>query len=277
MDHGAGESLDLAGRVAIVTGGAAGIGGAVVDTLARHGASVLAVDVDESALTDRVAALADAGHSVDEFVGDVTDARVVEQVGEQAAAMGGASILVNNVGHWVRVMPFVETDAAHWQRLHEINTQHVYAMTHALLPQMIDGGGGSIVNVTSIEGVRGYPPDPVYGACKAAVNHFTRSLAGQVGRQGVRVNAVAPDVTDSEQVPYARMVPPEQADKWPDWVPVGRMGQPDDQAAAILFLASDLSRFVTGQVLAVDGGTGNAGGWFPTTRRGGWTNRPVDP
>ena len=277
MTDGAGESLDLTGRLAVVTGGAQGIGGATVDTLAAHGASVLVVDIDGEALAERVDELVAGGGTVEALIGDVTDPEVVEHVRARAEELGGASILVNNVGHWVRVMPFVESDPEHWDALHEVNTLHVYRMTHALLPAMIERGSGSIVNVTSVEGVRGYPPDPVYGACKAAVNQFTRSLAGQVGRHGVRVNAVAPDVTDSAQVPYDRMVPPDQDDKWPDWVPVGRMGVPADQAAAVLFLASDLSRFVTGQVLGVDGGTEVMGGWFPTTRRGGWTNRPIDP
>jgi NAD(P)-dependent dehydrogenase (short-subunit alcohol dehydrogenase family) len=270
------EALDLTGRAAVVTGGAQGIGGATVDALAAHGAAVLAVDLDGATLESRVGSLTARGRTVEPLEGDVTDPAVVEQVRERADALGGASILVNNVGHWVRVVPFVDSDPDHWQALHEVNTLHVYRTTRALLPGMIDRGRGSIVNVTSIEGDRGYPPDPVYGACKAAVNHFTRSLAAQVGRHGVRVNAVAPDVTDTAQVPYGRMVPPEQGHKWPDWVPVGRMGEPDDQAAAILFLASDQSRFVTGQVLGVDGGTAVMGGWFPTTRRGGWTNRPDD-
>jgi NAD(P)-dependent dehydrogenase (short-subunit alcohol dehydrogenase family) len=277
MTDGDAESLDLGGRVAVVTGGAGGIGGATVDVFAAHGASVLVVDIDGEALERRVNSLTASGSTVTGVTGDVTDSGVVEEVREQADALGGAAILVNNVGHWVRVMPFVDSGPGHWQALHEVNTLHVYRMTHALLAGMIERASGSIINVTSIEGGRGYPPDPVYGACKAAVNHFTRSLAGQVGRHGVRVNAVAPDVTDSAQVPYERMVPPDQAHKWPDWVPVGRKGRPDDQAAAILFLASDLSRFVTGQVLAVDGGTSVAGGWFPTSRRGGWTNRPIDP
>ena len=127
---------------------------------------------------------------------------------------------------------------------------------------------GSIVNVSSIEGVRGYPPDPVYGAYKAAVNQFTRSLAVQVGDRGVRVNAIAPDVTDSCQVPYDRMVPEDQRHLWPRWVPVGRMGVPEDQARIVLFLASDQSAFVTGQVLNTAGGTEAAGGWFRTDRTG---------
>ena len=269
-------SLDLTGRVAVVTGGAAGIGGAVVDALARSGAAVLAVDRDGDVLASRVEELRQAGRAVESLEADVTDPATPVTVLDRADGLGGASVLVNNVGHWVRVVPFVESDADHWRTLHAVNTEHVYAMTRALLPGMIDRGRGSIVNVTSVEGGRGYPPDPVYGACKAAVDHFTRSLAAQVGRHGVRVNAVAPDVTDSEQVPYGRLVPPDQADKWPDWVPLGRMGRPEDQAAAILFLASDLSRFVTGQVLGVDGGTAVMGGWFPTARRAGWTNRPLE-
>lgn len=271
------EPLDLSGRLAVVTGGAAGIGGATVETLARHGADVLVVDRDGEALARRVAGLQGAGPTVEGLEADVTEPTTAAVALERSDALGGASILVNNVGHWVRVVPFVESDAAHWQALHAVNTEHVYAMTRALLPGMIDRGSGSIVTVTSVEGGRGYPPDPVYGACKAAVDHFTRSLAAQVGRHGVRINAVAPDVTDSEQVPYGRLVPPDQADRWPDWVPLGRMGTPEDQAAAILFLVSDLSRFVTGQVLGVDGGTSVMGGWFPSTRRGGWTNRPLDP
>ena len=268
---------ELEGRVAVVTGAAAGIGAATVEVLVAHGASVVAVDVDGERLSDATEPASSGGATVRPLTGDVTDQETAHQVLASADELGGATILVNNVGHWVRVVPFVESDADHWQELYEVNTLHVYRLTHALLPGMIERGQGSIVNVTSIEGGRGYPPDPVYGACKAAVNQFTRSLAGQVGRHGVRVNAVAPDVTDSDQVPYARMVPPDQSDRWPDWVPVGRMGRPDDQAAAILFLASDQSRFVTGQVLGVDGGTAVMGGWFPSSRRGGWTNRPIDP
>jgi NAD(P)-dependent dehydrogenase (short-subunit alcohol dehydrogenase family) len=182
------------------------------------------------------------------------------------------------VGHWVRVVDFVESDPDHWDALYQVNLLHVLRVTRAVLPAMVEAGSGSIVNVSSIEGVRGYPPDPVYGAFKAAVDHFTRSLAVQVGGRGVRVNGVAPDVTESGQVPYGRMVPEGQRSLWPRWVPVGRMGTPADQAKVILFLASDLSAFVTGHVIPTDGGTAAAGGWFRSDRSPtGWTNRPVDP
>jgi NAD(P)-dependent dehydrogenase (short-subunit alcohol dehydrogenase family) len=142
---------------------------------------------------------------------------------------------------------------------------------------MVERGDGSIVNVTSVEGLRGYPPDPVYGAYKAAVAHFTRSLAVDVARHGVRVNAIAPDVTQSLQVDYDALVPEELRDRWPVWVPVGRVGQPEDSADVVAFLASPLSRFVTGQVIPTDGGTLAAGGWFRTAGRGRWTNRPRNP
>jgi NAD(P)-dependent dehydrogenase (short-subunit alcohol dehydrogenase family) len=144
---------------------------------------------------------------------------------------------------------------------------------------MIERHAGAIVNVSSVEGLRGYPEDPVYAAFKAAVIHFTRSLAVQVGGDGVRVNAIGPDVTESLQVPYSEWLSPEEQTQWPRWVPVGRMGLPEDQARVILFLASELAAFVTGHTIPTDGGTGAAGGWFRSSVRPDreWTNRPVAP
>jgi NAD(P)-dependent dehydrogenase (short-subunit alcohol dehydrogenase family) len=259
----------LDGRIALVTGGAGGIGRATVERFVAEGATVHLVDLDADRTDEVTSATGATGH-----VADVRDPAAVQAL---ADAVGRVDVLVNNVGHWVEVVPFVDTDAAHWDALHQVNFLHVLRVTHAFLPAMLEAGSGSIVNVSSIEGVRGYPPDPVYGAYKAAVNQFTRSLAVQVGDRGVRVNAVAPDVTESLQVPYARMVPEDQRHLWPRWVPVGRMGVPADQARVILFLASDESAFLTGQVLNTAGGTEAAGGWFRTDRPGGWTNRPVDP
>jgi NAD(P)-dependent dehydrogenase (short-subunit alcohol dehydrogenase family) len=145
---------------------------------------------------------------------------------------------------------------------------------------MVERGRGSIVNVSSVEGLRGYPPGIIYGAYKAAVVQLTRSLGVQLGSAGVRVNGIGPDVTDSIQVPYDRIVPPEHQHLWPQWVPVGRMGVPRDQARIILFLASDLSAFMTGHTIPTDGGTAAAGGWFRSAQRAGgraWTNRPIAP
>lgn len=265
------DGLALEGRIAVVTGGAGGIGRATSAALAAEGAHVHVVDIDAERTAATVAA-------IDGAIGHELDVRSPDAVAALAGAVGRTDILVNNVGHWVRVVDFVESDPGHWDALHEVNFLHVLRVTRAFLPAMVEAGSGSIVNVSSIEGVRGYPPDPVYAAYKAAVNHFTRSLAAQVGDRGVRVNAIAPDVTDSIQVPYDRMVPEDQRHLWPRWVPVGRMGVPEDQARVVCFLASDQSAFLTGQVLNTAGGTEAAGGWFRTDRPGtGWTNRPVDP
>ena len=193
---------------------------------------------------------------------------------------GRVDVLVNNVGHWVRHPgSFAATDPQLWDELYRVNLHHVFLVTRAFLPAMIDRHAGAIVNVSSVEGLRGYPEDPVYAAFKAAVIHFTRSLAVQVGRDGVRVNAIGPDVTESLQVPYSQWLSAEEQAQWPQWVPVGRMGLPDDQARVILFLASDLSAFVTGHTIPTDGGTGAAGGWFRSSRRTDreWTNRPAAP
>jgi 2-hydroxycyclohexanecarboxyl-CoA dehydrogenase len=126
--------------------------------------------------------------------------------------------------------------------------------------------------------MRGYGPDPVYGAVKAAVIQFTKSLGVQVATHGVRVNGIAPDMTETLQLPFSRWIPEEERHLWPTWVPAGRVGLAEDQANAVLFLASSLSGFITGHTIPVDGGTAAAGGWYRSQRKpGGWTNMPINP
>ncbi|MDP7702083.1 SDR family NAD(P)-dependent oxidoreductase [Mycobacterium sp. TY815] len=266
----------LADRVAVVTGGGGGIGAATARLFAEHGARVVVADIDGER----------AQRTADEIGGlaVVTDVREAAQVAALADRVrdgyGCIDVLVNNVGHWVRHPgAFAATDPALWDELYRVNLHHVFLVTRAFLPMMIERRAGAIVNVSSVEGLRGYPEDPVYAAFKAAVIHFTRSLAVQVGRDGIRVNAIGPDVTESLQVPYSQWLSPDEQSQWPQWVPIGRMGQPEDQARVILFLASDLAAFVTGHTIPTDGGTGAAGGWFRSSRRAGreWTNRPIDP
>lgn len=266
----------LADRVAVVTGGGGGIGAATARLFAHHGARVVVAEVD-----------AERGQAIADEIGGsalAVDVREAEQVHSLAQTVldrfGRVDVLVNNVGHWLRHPGnFVDTDPQLWDELYRVNLHHVFLATHAFLPAMIAQHRGAIVNVTSVEGLRGYPEDPVYAAFKAAVIHFTRSLAVQVGRDGVRVNAVAPDVTESLQVPYSQWLSAEEQSQWPQWVPIGRMGLPEDQAAVILFLSCDLSAFVTGHTIPTDGGTLAAGGWFRSSRRADreWTNRPFAP
>jgi NAD(P)-dependent dehydrogenase (short-subunit alcohol dehydrogenase family) len=280
MDQTRGDGL-LANRVAVVTGGGGGIGAATAKLFADHGARVVVADID----TDRAHQTADeittSGGSAVAVVADVCDDSEVDELARSVLERHGrVDVLVNNVGHWLRHPGnFVDTDPRLWDDLYRINLHHVFLVTHAFLPVMLERRAGAIVNVSSVEGLRGYPEDPVYAAFKAAVIHFTRSLAVQVGRDGVRVNAIGPDVTESLQVPYSQWLSAEEQMQWPQWVPVGRMGLPEDQARVILFLASDLSAFVTGHTIPTDGGTGAAGGWFRSSRRPDreWTNRPVAP
>ena len=262
----------LAGRRAVVTGGAAGIGGAIVAAFVAHGAEVLAVDRDEQALGTLVGALGDA---VVPLALDVTD----EAAAERIAAACEPDVLVNNVGHFlVPPVPFADGDPADWAAIEAVNLTHVLRCTRALLPGMVARGrGGSVVNLTTVEAFRGIPGHAVYAACKAAVTQFGRSLAVEVGRHGIRVNAIAPDVVESPQLPYSEWVAEEERWRWRTWAPLGRHGTGADVAGAALFLASDLSAFVTGTTVHVDGGTYAAGGWYPRAEGEGWTNRPLAP
>ena len=277
MDDATRTDALLDGRIAVVTGGGGGIGAAAARLFAQHGAQVVIADID-AGLAQRTAG--EIGGSATAVVVDVRDA---DQVGALARTVldrfGRVDVLVNNVGHWLRHPgDFVDTDPQLWEELYRVNLHHVFLATHAFLPAMIAQHAGAIVNVSSVEGLRGYPEDPVYAAFKAAVIHFTRSLAVQVGRDGVRVNAIGPDVTESLQVPYSQWLSAEEQTQWPQWVPVARMGLPEDQARVIVFLASDLSAFVTGHTIPTDGGTAAAGGWFRSSRRPDreWTNRPFE-
>jgi NAD(P)-dependent dehydrogenase (short-subunit alcohol dehydrogenase family) len=268
-------------RIAVVTGGGGGIGAATARLFADHGARVVIADIDAELAHRTAGQINESGGSAVAVTADVRDA---EQVADLARSVlerhGRVDVLVNNVGHWLRHPGnFVDTDPQLWNDLYRINLHHVFLVTHAFLPAMTERRSGAIINVSSVEGLRGYPEDPVYAAFKAAVIHFTRSLAVQVGRDGVRVNAIGPDVTESLQVPYSQWLSADEQAQWPQWVPVGRMGLPEDQAQVILFLASDLSAFVTGHTIPTDGGTGAAGGWFRSSRRPDreWTNRPVAP
>ena len=281
MDEATNAAALLADRVAVVTGAGGGIGAATARLFAQHGAQVVVADIDANLAGRTVDDISSSGGSAVAIVADVRDADQVAGLARSVLdRFGRVDVLVNNVGHWLRHPGnFVDTDPRLWDELYRINLHHVFLVSHAFLPAMIDRQAGAIVNVSSLEGLRGYPEDPVYAAFKAAVIQFTRSLAVQVGRDGVRINAIGPDVTESLQVPYSQWLSPEEQTLWPQWVPVGRMGLPEDQARVILFLASDLSAFVTGHTIPTDGGTGAAGGWFRSSRRPNreWTNRPVAP
>lgn len=264
----------LAGRVALVTGGGGGIGRGVSELFAANGARVIVAEIDEGRAARTVVAISEAGGDVVGEVVDVRDRAAVEKMRER---VGPVDVLVNNVGHYLGGRDgFLESDEAEWDALYRVNLHHVFLCTQVFAPAMVSVGGGSIVNVSTVEAFRGIPSRAVYSAFKAAITGFTKSLALELGNAGVRVNAIAPDLTESLQVPYSQWVPDDQQELIPNWVPLGRFGTPADIAGCALFLASDLSAFVTGTTIHADGGSLAAGGWF---RRADatWTNRPLAP
>jgi NAD(P)-dependent dehydrogenase (short-subunit alcohol dehydrogenase family) len=271
----------LASKLALITGAGAGIGAAAAEVYASEGAAVLVVDIDSGASDQVAKRIVTEGGTATALTVDVRELTQVEQLRDRVLDQHGpVDVLVNNVGHWVQLpASFADSSPDHWQALYEVNFLHVLQVTHAFLPSMLDRANGTIINVSSIEGLRGYPPDSVYGAFKAAATHFTQCLGVELAGKGIKVNGIAPDLTQTKQSDFERFDPPELRDKWPAFLPVGRMGQPLDQARVLLFLASELSDFLVGHTIPTDGGTGAAGGWFPSSRRKGrsWTNRPFDP
>ena len=265
----------LDGRVAVVTGGGDGIGGAISRLFAAHGARVEIAEADEARGERAVADIAAAGGAARLHVVDVRAADDVDRL--RAAVLDGhgrVDVLVNNVGDYRPLVRFHDSSPESWKAMYDVNLHHVLLVTRAFLPAMIDGGGGSIVNVHSVEGLRGFPSEPVYAAMKAAVAHFTASLSAGYGRFGIRVNGIGPDLTQTPQVDYLTGYE-DHEHLWEAWAPVGRLGRPEDQARVALFLASDLASFVTGVNIPVDGGTLAGGGWFYSPKAGRFVNRPT--
>lgn len=267
----------LENRVAVVTGGALGIGGGISRRLAASGAHVVLVDIDEQAGASTASEIRQTGGRVEFVVADVRTREGVEAAvaAAQGVADGRVDVLVNNVGDFRPASKtFLHSSPEQWQGLYEINLLHVLAMTHALLPGMVERGSGVVVNNSTVEAFRGIPGHAAYSAYNAGVSAFTKSLAVEVGQYGVRVNAIAPDLADTPQTPAAAMLRGRDAGLLRTWIPLGRFGEPDDYAAVVEFLASDDARFVTGHTIPVDGGTLAASGWYARVDRKGWSNMP---
>lgn len=263
--------------LALVTGGASGIGGAISRRLASDGYRVLIIDTDAAAAAHTEAEITAAGHKASTLVADVTQDSGVELV-TQALVHDPQppTILVNNVGDFRPAKAvFHKSSPEHWRALHDINLWHVLSMSHLVIPHMIEAGGGSIVNVSTVEAYRGIPGNAVYSAYKAGVSAFTKSLAVELGPSNIRVNAIAPDLTDTDQTPAAAMLEGRDPDLTRSWLPLGRFGTPDDHSGVVSFLVSADARFVTGHTIPVDGGTLAASGWYGRTGERGWTNRPT--
>ena len=270
----------LVGQVAVVTGGGDGMGGGISRAFGAHGAKVAIAEIDPERAQRCADDINSSGGTALPIVADIRQpddiARVLAVTREQ---LGPVDILVNNVGHYLhRGKYFHETTEEQWQELYEMNFLHVLRCTKAVLPEMVERKTGVVLTVSTVEAFRGIPAQPVYSANKAAVAHFTKSMGVAYGPLGVRFVDIAPDVTQTPQLPYDRWLTDEQrAEAW-KWVPVGRVGQPDDAGGIAVFAASAYGSFLTGSTIHMDGGTLAAGGWYPTTHGPSpWTNRPFDP
>lgn len=258
-----------------MTGGAAGIGGGTSRVLAGAGAHVVILDIDADLAEQTMAAIAEAGGRASAVVGDVREAEVVERAVQAALAVDGhLDVLVNNVGDYRPNGFFVRSTEEMWAANHASIFEHVLRCSHAALPQMVEQGRGSIVNVSSVEAFRGAPGNAVYNAYNAAVSSFTKSLAVEHAKDGIRVNAIAPDMADTLQTPAETMLRGRDPELIESWIPIGRFGRPDEYGQVVLFLASNLASYVTGHVIPVDGGTIAASGWYGRYTRKGFSNLP---
>jgi NAD(P)-dependent dehydrogenase (short-subunit alcohol dehydrogenase family) len=264
----------VAGRVALVTGGAGAIGAATCRALADHGADVAVADIHADRVAQTVAEVEARGRKAIGIVLDLTeDGAPQDAVARTVEALGPVDILVNALGeHLALARPFEETDEAGWDALYRVNVLHVFRACHAVIPGMKQRGWGRIVNFSSVEGIRAMPNAAPYTAFKAALDAFTKSLGVEVAGSGIRVNAVAVDKTKSHQVGFYRLG--EEYDRQvPVWVPAGRYAEGDDVAAVVLFLVSAMADWIVGQTIVADGGTLSAGGWYRTPVK--WTNSPL--
>ncbi|WP_378951459.1 SDR family NAD(P)-dependent oxidoreductase [Mesorhizobium sp. ANAO-SY3R2] len=272
----AGMADSLLGKITLVSGGGAGIGRAIALAYGRCGAVVVVAEKD-AGRADKVRAELDvAGVTNIVVCCDVTDREAVDKLMALVAdGFGRLDVLVNNVGDFLGVnKPFAETTRAEWNGLYGVNLEHIFLMTHAALPLLRRGENASIINISTIEAFRGIPNFAVYSAFKTAITGFTKSLALELAPENIRVNAIAPETTETEQIQILKWIPEEHQHMVKRWMPLGRYGQPDDSAGAALFLASNLSSWITGTTINLDGGALAAGGWRQTAD-GTWTNRPV--
>ena len=249
--------MQLEEKRAIVTGGAGGIGRATALAFAAEGASVAVVDLDAEGAASVAAEIVDSGGRAVAIAADVSlDGDVRRVVDDTVAAFGGIDVIFNNAGI-IRRATAIDTTVEEWDRVFGVNVRSIFLMAKYAVPIMAAGGGGSIINTGSGWGLKGGANALSYCASKGAVVNMTRALAIDHGPQGIRVNSVNPGDTNTGMLrDEAKQLSAdetaflaESSDR-----PLGRMGEPEEIAAAVVWLASDASSYVTGAALVVDGG-----------------------
>ncbi|MBC2835930.1 SDR family NAD(P)-dependent oxidoreductase [Paragemmobacter straminiformis] len=245
----------LDGETAVVTGGGRSIGLCCVEALAQAGAAVVVIERVEADAASAIA-LRDKGHRIDVVLGDVADSARMTAIADDLAAQGrAATILVNNAGIGQNGIDAQDVTDADWLRMIDVNLNGTFWCARAFGRHMLAAKRGAIVNLGSMSGNIANRPQPqtAYNVSKAAVHHLTRSLAGEWAAGGVRVNAVAPTYIETPMVTKIEA----NRDRIPIWLndtPMGRMGQPEEVASAVLFLASPASSLMTGAIVNVDAG-----------------------
>lgn len=267
---GKGASVGLLnGKVALVTGAAGVIGADSARALAEEGARVVLTDVNSEGLEAATAALATAGHEVRGHVCDLTDeASIKELVAAAASAFGGVDILDNNAGatHLSgQDSDLLSISPELWAQSTAINLTGPMLMCRNVIPLMIERGGGAIVNISSGQSLGGDDRNTAYAAGKGGLNSLTRHLAVQYGPKGVRVNAIAPGLIVSEE--NQAKFPGAYRDMFVGNLSVQRLGKPEDISNAVVFLASDRSSYINGQILSIDGGFSTQLGYVGSSRQ----------
>ena len=268
--------IDFKGKTVLVTGGGSGIGRGIAEAFSDAGARIVIADIKPELVAEMRKSLDRAGIEALVIEGDMTREADVQALAQRIdSEFGGLDVLVNNVGDFVLSKRFEEFSDDEISRLYDLNLRHIFSVTRAMLPLLRKRGhGSSIVSISSIEGLRGAPTCAVYAAFKAAIGGFSRTLALELAPEGIRVNVIAPETTETAQVPVSLAIPDANKHHIPRWIPLGRFGQPSDCAGAALYLASPLAAWVTGTTLNVDGGALAAGGWMQAPG-GTWTTIPL--
>ncbi len=259
----------LDGRVAVVTGAGSGIGRGIAAGLTAFGASVAIWEQNPDTCASAADEIGALGLPTDVRDGGAVDGALDRTIDE----LGPVSILVNNAGG-VFSSPVLETSENGWDALYKANLRHVLLCTQRVARTMVDAKvAGSIMAVTSIEGVRAAPGYAAYAAAKAGVINYTKTAALELAPHHIRVNALAPDMTMTEGL--RTIAPPGAEERMGYAVPMGRPGDVDEMAAAAVFLASGMSSYITGQTIHVDGGTHAAGGWYHDPKTGAYALGPT--